>query len=542
MTHTHAWTHSHNHLNGALTLRSTLPSSLPAQRIVPDELPSSTPPNNARTSALSPAYPNSAPNPSRPALRHTASSAANLETPTTANRARSGSLTSLQRPLGNGYGASLFAPAPASNPSRSPLGQAAARAEDEMDFTSPSGSSGTLNADDLQFSTLDYLGLAEGGDAQLPPASMSELRTQAQRAIANNGPASRLRASTVSNFNRQAFRPSVTQPSPYGKDHQNFGAAPEDDLAGAIEQLAVYDSPYGSSSHLAGLYGPASLFKDVHRPRATTIGALDNPNRRATGRTGALASIPQSPVQANLGYSNYNPYAYPRSRSDRDLTRSRDSSTSRGPRLSVSSHTSRTGTPDVAGSATPQMPTRSLWIGNLDVSATSDALLHVFAPYGAIESVRMLPEKARTFPPPDDSAHPQTCAFVNFMEKSDAMRARDDVLNRLGGHVTALSETAPVRIGFGKIDSAPTGPPTSSIAPAPPGLVFTNGTAVTVPPPAPAPGQQSSPEQNSEHSSLPTRALWIGSIPGATSSATLLQIFSPFGAVESARVLIHKVS
>jgi protein JSN1 len=42
-------------------------------------------------------------------------------------------------------------------------------------------------------------------------------------------------------------------------------------------------------------------------------------------------------------------------------------------------------------------------------------------------------------------------------------------------------------------------------------------------------------------STMPTRALWIGSIPGTTSSATLLQIFSPFGPVESARVLMHKV-
>jgi len=67
---------------------------------------------------------------------------------------------------------------------------------------------------------------------------------------------------------------------------------------------------------------------------------------------------------------------------------------SRGPRLSISSHTSRAGTPDMfGGGSTPQVPTRSLWIGNLDVDATSEALLTVFAPYGAIESVRMLPEK-----------------------------------------------------------------------------------------------------------------------------------------------------
>ena len=127
------------------------------------------------------------------------------------------------------------------------------------------------------------------------------------------------------------------------------------------------------------------------------------------------------------------------------------------------------------------------------------------------------------------------------------MRARDDVLNRMGGHVTALSETAPVRIGFGKIDSAPNGPPTSAVAPAPSGLVFTQGgpapTSTTpismVIPPAHPNAELSQDEHSSD---LPTRALWIGSIPGTTSSSTLLQIFSPFGPVESARVLMHKVS
>jgi protein JSN1 len=129
------------------------------------------------------------------------------------------------------------------------------------------------------------------------------------------------------------------------------------------------------------------------------------------------------------------------------------------------------------------------------------------------------------------------------MDRTDAVRARDDVLNRMGGQVTALSETAPVRIGFGKIDSAPSGPSMSAVAPAPPGLVFTNGSigGVAVPPPVEA-APAGDAEDGADLSSLPTRALWIGNIPGTTSSATLLQIFSPFGPVESARVLMAKVS
>ena len=125
------------------------------------------------------------------------------------------------------------------------------------------------------------------------------------------------------------------------------------------------------------------------------------------------------------------------------------------------------------------------------------------------------------------------------MDRTDAVRARDDVLNRMGGQVSALSETAPVRIGFGKIDSAPTGPSMSTVAPTPPGLVFTNGSigGAAVPPPV-----TPATEDDDDLSALPTRALWIGNIPGTTSSATLLQVFSPFGPVESARVLMAKVS
>ncbi|ORY83898.1 armadillo-type protein [Protomyces lactucae-debilis] len=38
----------------------------------------------------------------------------------------------------------------------------------------------------------------------------------------------------------------------------------------------------------------------------------------------------------------------------------------------------------------------------------------------------------------------------------------------------------------------------------------------------------------------PTRALWLGNVPASTPSAALLAMFSPFGSIESARVLTHK--
>ncbi|TYJ58189.1 hypothetical protein B9479_001013 [Cryptococcus floricola] len=498
--------------------------------------------NYTRTSALSPAYPQNSNG--RPTLRHTASSAANLENSEAPapNRIRSGSLTLPSAGLGDAFGHGAFSNAwlsnpglttAASTPARSPLGHRThPHEEDFSSYTSASESAASLATDDLNFSTLDYLGLADVPD-HLPPASMSELRRQAQHAIASNGPASRHRASTVSNFARP-YRPSVTSMG-HSTNNSYDGNSEEEALAREIENLGIYDTSFMSNPQLANLYAPSSLYKESNRQRASTIGALENPQRRGLSRSSSyLQSIPQSPVQSEL--FALGAYGYGRSRDN-----------SRAGRLSISSHTSRAGTPDDKGSSTPQVPTRSLWIGNLDVNATSSALLQVFAPYGAIESVRMLPEK--------------TCAFVNFMDKVDAIRARDDVLNRLGGHVSALSETAPVRIGFGKIDSAPNGPSLSTVAPTPPGLVFTTDTpsdtaptpapavsavapsvadapSVTVPPPAMTGATLNAPDD--QLSTMPTRALWIGSIPSTTSASTLLQIFSPFGPVESSRVLQNK--
>jgi protein JSN1 len=44
-----------------------------------------------------------------------------------------------------------------------------------------------------------------------------------------------------------------------------------------------------------------------------------------------------------------------------------------------------------------QQPSRSLWIGNFDPSTTAQELMSVFAVYGPIESLRLLPDKVRTF-------------------------------------------------------------------------------------------------------------------------------------------------
>lgn len=382
-----------------------MPSKLPDLAPQDDEpvlLPQPNTATHLRTSALSPAYlPGQ---PQRPSLRHTASSAAELETPLggtalagQGGRNRSGSLTSSSNDLNGPFGGSsafgnawLTNPGLAAKPTKSALGHLN-NSSNPSSFNSPSDSAVSLGADDLNFSTLDYLGLADPGDANAPPASAVELRTQAQRAMvnANASATSRHRASTVSNVGGRPFQQSFTASSIYGDDQSVYSAGEPDEVQQAMSQLNVYDN-----HSIDGLYGAGAGGKDSHRPRASTIGAWDGPGRG--GRLGQLASIPQSPTYGHaVGHqrlmSSFTSYP-PRSHSERDLARSRESS--RGPRMSLSAHPSRSGTPDVErGSSTPQIPTRSLWIGNLDVNATSDALLAVFSAYGIIESVRLLPEK-----------------------------------------------------------------------------------------------------------------------------------------------------
>jgi len=89
-----------------------------------------------------------------------------------------------------------------------------------------------------------------------------------------------------------------------------------------------------------------------------------------------------------------------------------------------------------------------------------------------------------------------------------------------------------VRIGFGKADSAPVAPakgaPTSN-SPGPTSSSPVNRSAST-----------GVPGMDAQLQSTPTRALWIGSIPSTTTPATILSVFSPYGPIESARVLTHK--
>lgn len=107
------------------------------------------------------------------------------------------------------------------------------------------------------------------------------------------------------------------------------------------------------------------------------------------------------------------------------------------------------------------------------------------------------------------------------------------MLNRLGGQIGMPNGQA-VRIGFGKAESAPIAPAKGTTTAAP----ITSATSSSKGTNGNGTGGMSGIE--SQLQSTPTRALWIGSIPSTTTPSAILSVFSPYGPIESARVLTHK--
>ncbi|ORE08005.1 ARM repeat-containing protein [Rhizopus microsporus var. microsporus] len=141
---------------------------------------------------------------------------------------------------------------------------------------------------------------------------------------------------------------------------------------------------------------------------------------------------------------------------------------------------------DSPSSSQAQIPSRALWLGNINPSVSVPDLVHMFSAYGPVESARILSDKE--------------CAFVNFLTVDSAVAAKNDLETRLGSKLAGT----PVRVGFGKADVS------SAMADASPN---TQG---------------------------PTRALWVGNIPTNASANALRNIFQAFGSIESVRILSHK--
>jgi protein JSN1 len=271
-------------------------------------------------------------------------------------------------------------------------------------------------ADDFDVHTLDYLGL---DDSHRPPpaATISELRNQAQAAIAGNlANPSRMRASTVSNpYRTRPSVPSSLLAAPAAEEEEEYFVETYDALGYDPQHLNAYDianaqSDFGQSSYLSKGFKTTDHLT-TNRPRAISVGILDDPmrslQRRATAGDAHSYINELSHAPASLANNLGNPSGILKtdklapsrvgvSPSVHFPTNGGDIPIGRGASaylLAPNAHTRSVSPKSEGPSAQLQTPTRSLWIGNLDSAVTSEQLIHVFAPYGAIESLRLLPEK-----------------------------------------------------------------------------------------------------------------------------------------------------
>jgi len=267
-------------------------------------------------------------------------------------------------------------------------------------------------ADDFDVHTLDYLGLDETHHRPPPAATISELRNQAQAVIAGNlSNPPRLRATTVSHPYRRLSSTGnslLGTPNPEEEEEvyeQSFNSRPA--LETYNDTLNPDDYfPRGTKGLNQIDYLSANLASN--RPRAISVGTLDDSAARITRR--ATVSVEQPVYELSSSFNGTNSAQLSQSgilKTDKSTPhRSGTMPSVRFPVTEVSG--TRTPsyllTPNQPGRAVSpksenptqiQTPTRSLWIGNLDSSVSSEQLIHVFAPYGAIESLRLLPEKVK---------------------------------------------------------------------------------------------------------------------------------------------------
>lgn len=371
--------------------------------------------------------------PARPGFRHaTTTIAAPIAQPSVTternSRLRSGSLTLPAGGISNAFGSSIFASSWL--PSTTGTGPGFSTVDELR--SDPGG-------DEFNVHTLDYLGLDDGHRAAPPPppaATLSELRNQAQAAIAGNliTKPLRNRASTISNPYRNGLSvPGSLLSTPAAEEEDEYFY--NDDIGYDRQQLGAYDignsqQDYSQSSYLAKGYKTTDHLT-ANRPRAISVGILDDPMRTLQQRrttvseaynsyqnelvnsannlalansnslgnpSGILKSDSRTSARAGVSPSVHFPHNGLGGNATADLPIGRGASAYL---LAPSSSHNRSVSPKSEGpNSQMQTPTRSLWIGNLDSAVTSEQLIHVFAPYGAIESLRLLPEKVSLHGPP----------------------------------------------------------------------------------------------------------------------------------------------
>jgi protein JSN1 len=263
-------------------------------------------------------------------------------------------------------------------------------------------------ADEFDVHTLDYLGLDETHHRPPPAATISELRNQAQAVIAGNlSNPPRMRATTVSHpYRRMSSAGNSLLATPNAEEEEEYEPSYSRQGLDAYNDPMTPDGYFSRATRGLGQTEYLGANLATSRPRAISVGTLDDP-ARITRR--ATVSVEQPVYELSSSFNGTNSAQLSQAgilKTDKSSTlRAGASPSVRFPVTEVSgsraapsylltpNQPGRAVSPKSENPAQIQTPTRSLWIGNLDSSVTSEQLIHVFAPYGAIESLRLLPEK-----------------------------------------------------------------------------------------------------------------------------------------------------
>ena len=249
-------------------------------------------------------------------------------------------------------------------------------------------------------------------------------------------PAARVRSSTVA-----APDPLLRKASPFrhltvsnGSSGSLYSPQISDPAAVSARMLAdlaleenlypsphMYQAPGPSNPDVATASLNHSLVSTLHRPRASTIGILDeaalhSQQRKRAGTTGGPSVLnrkPKTPMynnNANGGSSESEMLAaledeayatldpWPATNGISHSAESLQNYHGQGFVSGQAHHPTLFASPsDRPGTPPPAQYSRSLWIGNIDTSVTLQDMFNAFGIYGQVESIRLLNEKECAF-------------------------------------------------------------------------------------------------------------------------------------------------
>lgn len=170
--------------------------------------------------------------------------------------------------------------------------------------------------------------------------------------------------------------------------------------------------------------------------------------------------------------------------------------------------------------ARPPQQTK-LFVGNLPMDITEDAMAHVFGTYGTVTDIHVMPPKSKSG---------QTCAFVSYATQEEAETA-----------ILTLHEKYEIRDGEGRIVvryadfQGPKGPKEANERMH--NTMTPRAQAASSHSQRPAPAR--APTKPAPRTSVPAnnKRLWVGSLPADVTEDMLRIVFSDYGTVENVHVM-----